>query len=76
MIAWRRRRAGAIVSIVLVKLAGIVVLADPGTSTDVPEFSAVLQPFPVRALPVGTIEGFSRVAEDLRTRVDEPAAHE
>jgi hypothetical protein len=59
---------------VLLAMGGLVSLVeDDDAFTDVPEFSGVVKPMPVRWLPTGSVAGFAEVAADLKARVDEMA---
>ena len=67
----RRWGAGAITAAGIFAIGAVVTLADEKTFSDVPEFSAVLRPFPAAWLPAGTVEEFGAIAEDLRREVDD-----
>lgn len=68
--SWRRWRAGLVTGGVVLALGGLFTLVEDDTFTDVPEFSGVLKPVPAGWLPTGTVEGFGRMAQELKEEVD------
>ncbi len=66
----RRWRTGAIVTGLIIIVAGAFSLADDDPFTDVPKFSSVIKSIPARLVPQQTQEEFDAVIVDLRAGVD------
>lgn len=74
----RRRRwiAGAVTTAVMLAIGAAAILSEDQGFSDVPSFSGVLKPLPVRWVPTITVDQFADVAADLAGEVDALAAEE